>query len=217
VAGNFDNCYVVNHFEKELSQFRDIFDSMEITQFINRRGTVRMSKQTYEDFGITELQYNMPQFINGWWRKQRIPHMQTLQADKKTKKRWREYCDDYGLVLLWLPDDVLFWNEWFAIRHVENYPGEYMWKHPNTGIQACIVAAETKGSEEIYVVGLDFYQDDYLHRRDVCLPLTRQRAKMKRTRMIEHFEDVLDHYKDIQWHIVTNYKSLRHGDHVELL
>lgn len=217
ISDNFTDCYVVNHCEKELYEFQEIFRGKNIVQFANRRGTVRMSRKTYSDFGITEIQYNMPQFINGWFRKQRIPHMATAQADPKTKKRWKEYCDDYGLALLWLPEEVLFWNKWFESRGVENYHEEYMWKHPNTGVQACIVAAEVIQPEELYVAGLDFYQDDYLYRRGVSLPLARQREKMKRTRMIEHFEEVLGHYSWINWRIVTNFKSLKHGDHVELL
>jgi len=205
VSDGFMTCFIVNHFERELKEFAHLLKEKNIVQFVNRRGTIRMSAETYEQFGIKTVQYNLPELINGH---------PTSEVDKKTKKRLKEY-GEFGLKLYYLPQRLLDWNKWF--EPFENYPGEYMWKHPNTGIQACIYAAEVIHPKDLYVVGLDFYQDDYLFRRDVCNPLKVQQKKISRVHMIEHFEWVLEMHGDINWHIVTNYKNLKHGEHVRLL
>lgn len=205
VSDNFTDCFIVNYFEKELEKFSNIFQSKNIIQFVNRRGTIRMPKRIYEKFNITELQYNLPERIKG---------QKTELVDKKTKKRLREYSE-FNLKLNFLPEELLVWNKFF--RPYENYPNEYTFKHPNTGIQACIYAAQIVRPKNLYIIGLDFYQDDYLYRREVCNPLKVQQKKMKRCHMIEHFEFVINSFIDINWFIVTNYKRLKHKDHVKLL
>ena len=235
VANEFDDCFVVNHFAREFEQFKNLFLDKRIVQFVNRRGTVRMPLETYREFGITEVQYNLPERFHNlhenvdeedlrvWYNvltkeaggyclgteemeflilmNERMETTPTVLVDKKTNKRLKEY-GEYGLRLVYLPEFLLKWNLFF--RPYENYPNEYFFKHPNTGVQAVIYAAEIHQPERLFVVGLDFYQDDYLYRRDVSNPLDVQQKKIKRCHMIEHFVDVVKAFPGIEWHIVTN-------------
>jgi len=214
IADKFDDCYVVNYQEKELLKFEKYLKGKNIIHFVNRRGTIRMSKEIYRRFNITTIQYNLPEFVSGYFRKQRIPKVPTIQVDKKTQKRIREYSE-FDLKFQWLPEKVLFWHKDF--EPYENHPGEYLFKHPNTGVQACITAAEVIKPEHIYVVGLGFYQVGYLYRREVCNDIKTQQKKIKRCHIIEHFEKVLSYYNNIKWTIGTTYRNLKHGDHVEIL
>lgn len=218
IADKFDDCFIVNHWENELKEFGHLLKGKRIVQFVNRRGTIRMSKSVYDEYGITQIQYNLPEFISRSVGKNKsvqfLEPQKTAEVDKKTSKRLREY-GEFGLNLHYLPPHILAWNEFFD-PFVE-YKGEYTYKHPNTGVQACIYAADVVEPKNLYVIGLDFYYSDYWKRRTESISLTKQQAKMERCHMVDHFRLVVEYYKDINWNIVTEYKDLVQGYHVTLL
>ena len=85
-------------------------------------------------------------------------------------------------------------------------PGDsdYTKKHPNTGVLAIKYAAHILKPKNLWIVGLDFYQNDYLFRRPWQTPLELQQLKMKNTDMVSHFMDIVTKNTDVNFKLLTN-------------
>ena len=186
VSDNFEHCYMVNNFDRninnadsEYSIVAPVLKGKNIVHFVNRLNTAPLLPEHYKELGITEIQFTKCEYDS------MISQMRGLY-------------ESYGLNCHLLPEELLGYNDFFAGT------GNYAKKHPNTGVLAIIYAAHILKPKNLWVVGLDFYQNDYLFRRPWQAPLKQQKAKMDRTNMVEHFIDVVRRNPNVNFKMVTN-------------
>jgi hypothetical protein len=196
-ADNFDHCFMVNNFDRNIENENSEWSTVaphlrgkEIAHFVNRLTTAPLLQEHYEELNIKHVQFS----------KMKIDHM--IAAVKP-------YYEQCGLQCHFLPEAALAYNDFFEDKYFLK-PGDsnYSKKHPNTGVLAVIYAAHILKAKNVWIVGLDFYQSDYLHRRPWQTPLERQQLKMKNTDMIGHFADVIQRNQDIQFNLVTKAKNI---------
>ena len=184
VSGEFDHLFIVNNIDRNIDNKNSEWDVIapniegkEVAHFVNRLPTATLLKKHYEQLGVKEVQFTKSE----------------LDFDLKGMKRIYE---SFGLNCNLLPSELLEYNKYFG--------PEYARKHPNTGLLAIIYAAHILKPKNLYVVGLDFYQNDYLYRRPWQAPLEQQQAKMQRTDMVGHFVDVVKKNSKVNFKLITN-------------
>jgi len=188
VSSNFNHCYMVNNFDRNLdnkdSEYSIVAPQLKgksIVHFVNRLATAPLLPEHYKELGITDIQFTKSEY------------------DPMISKM-RETYERYGLRCHLLPEELLGYNDFFQGT------GNYAKKHPNTGVLAIIYAAHILKPKNLWVVGLDFYQNDYLFRRPWQPPLEQQQEKMDRTDMVNHFLDVVKRNSDVNFKMITNAK-----------
>ena len=186
VSNKFDHCFMVNNFDKNVNNDHSEYSIVapelkgkQIVHFVNRLSTAPLRPKHYEELGIRNIQFSKAE----------------LDGLLKGMKVFYEGC---GLTCHLLPEELLGYNDFFQ------GVGNYAKKHPNTGVLAIIYAAHMLKPKNLWVVGLDFYQNDYLFRRPWQAPLKQQKAKMDRTNMVEHFIDVVRRSPDVNFKMITN-------------
>lgn len=186
--GKFAHAFIVNNFDLEYDTVRPHLDGVEIIQFVNKLQTAILSRQHYEGFGIKKIQTNM------------------ALAIPRNKKAFRRMLTDYepfDLEVFSLPEEMLKYNRFFTKRGIEGYK----YKHPNTGLLALCYALEYISPSEIFMCGLDFYQTDYKFRRKHQNPQRKQIAKMNRTKMVEHFIELVRSRPEIKFTLGSYYDN----------
>ena len=186
VSDRFDHCYMVNNFDRNInnedSEYSIVAPELkgkQIVHFVNRLDTAPLLPEHYKELDIRDVQFT----------KCELDHMILGM---------KHLYESYGLKCHMLPEELLGYNDFFQ------GVGNYAKKHPNTGVLAIIYAAHMLKPKNLWVVGLDFYQNDYLFRRPWQAPLKQQKAKMDRTNMVEHFIDVVKRNPDVNFKMITN-------------
>ena len=138
----FDKCFIVNNFEKEAYHFEEILKKKEIIHFVNRSSYTVLKKKTYKYFNINSVQMAAP--FNPF---------------------------DKNLIISFLIYKFFFLNVTTMpknILHKFHYTGNnaYKNKFPNTGILSVLYAAEILEVKNLYVIGLDFFTNDYFLRNE---------------------------------------------------
>jgi hypothetical protein len=128
------------------------------------------------------------------------------EADAKLLESKKTY-ESYGLRCHLLPKHLLSENEFFRDSYYLK-PGDsdYTKKHPNTGVLAIVYALRVLAPKNLWIGGLDFYQVDYLVRRAHLTSLENQQLRVKNTKMIEYFCDLLDRYRETNFYVVSDAK-----------
>ena len=116
-----------------------------------------------------------------------------------------------------LPEEALKYNDFFDDKYYLK-PGDsnYRAKHPNTGVLAIIYAAGLLKAKNVWIIGLDFYQSDYLYRRPWQTPIENQQLKMKNTDMIGHFIDITKRTPDVNFHLITKASNIPESDNLKV-
>ena len=198
VSQNFDHCYMVNNFDRNInnadSEYSIVAPELKgknIAHFVNRLDTAPLLPEHYKELGIINVQFTKCEY-------------------DAMISRMKKLYESYNLRCHLLPEELLQYNDFFQEI------GGYAKKHPNTGVLAIIYAAHMLKPKNLWVVGLDFYQNDYLFRRPWQAPLKQQKAKMDRTNMVEHFVDVVKRNPDVNFKMVTN-AELPELDNLEII
>ena len=188
VSDNFNHCYMVNNFDRNInnsdSEYSIVAPALKgknIAHFVNRLHTAPLLPEHYAELGIENIQFTKCEYDS------MISQMKDLY-------------ESYGLRCHLLPEELLGYNEFFEGT------GNYAKKHPNTGVLAIIYAAHVLKPKNLWIIGLDFYQNDYLFRRPWQAPLKQQKAKMDRTNMVEHFVNVVEKNPKVNFKMITNAK-----------
>jgi len=189
----FENCFLVNNFDKEIELVGDSLRGEKCVHFVNRLMTAPMTEKNYEEFGITEVQ---------------LPKVSTI-GDRRLKEAIRHY-ESMGLNTHFLPKKLLEFNR-------KDFDREYAKKYPNTGIVAIIYAMEMLRPKTLWIVGLDFYQSDYLVRRPHQSPMEAQREKIKRINLVEVTANIFRRYPDVTINMVSYYKGFPEVENVNIL
>lgn len=178
----FNDCFLVNNFDKEVKIIGNSLEGKNCVQFVNRLHTACMSSKDYKKFNIADIQ---------------LSKVSTF-GDKRMNEVVKHY-KSLGLRTHFLPKKLLKFNKEFS--------REYAKKYPNTGILAIIYALEMLKPKTLWIIGLDFYQSDYLVRRPHQNPIEVQRRKMKRLNLVKVTADVFKKFPSVKINMVTYYKG----------
>lgn len=188
----FKNCFLVNNFDKEIELMGNSLIGMKCVQFVNRLETACMFPENYQKFNIADIQLSKVSAFGD----QRL-------------RRVIKYYKSLGLKTHFLPKKLLLFNK--------EFDKEYAKKYPNTGILAIIYALEMFRPKVFWIIGLDFYQSDYLVRRPHQNPIHVQRAKMKKLNLVEVTANILKRFPSVKVNIVTYYRGFPNLPNVEIL
>jgi len=192
VEHNFENCFIVNNFDMEIEAVGDILKNKNCVQFVNRLLTAPLTRSNYEMLGVRHIQ---------------LPKA-TSFLDFKMREVMKVYSD-YGMTLHYLPKSLLEFNK--------NFGKEYAKKCPNTGAMAIYYALKMLRPKVLWVIGLDFYQHDYLFRRTHQNPLELQREKMDRINLVQVMADLFKSNPDTQIKMVTYCDDFPELENVEII
>ena len=182
IEKKFDACFIINQFEKELYHFEDIFKKKKIIHFVNRIRTAAMNKKTYKYFEINKIQMAVPFNL----------------FDKKLMVSYLKY-KYIGLEVKMMSKSIL---------HKFHYTGKdaYKNKFPNTGILSILFASEILKVKNIYIIGLDFYTDDYLYKTKTSNPVEITHQRFLNLKITDFFLDYIEKKKNTNFFLRTNYQ-----------
>lgn len=189
----FESCFVVNNFDEEMKLVGDSLTGKKCVHLVNRLMTAPLQKRNYKRLNITEVQ---------------LPKVSAVRDQRM--KRAIEHYKFLGLNTHFLPKKLLELNR-------KDFGKEYAQKYPNTGILAIIYALEILRPKVLWIVGLDFYQSDYLARRPHQNPIDLQREKIKRTNLVEVTANVFRRYEDVKINMISYYKGFPTPPNVKIL
>ncbi len=192
VSHMFDDCFIVNNIdrninnqESEWSIIAPAVKGKNIVHFVNRLQTAALYPLHYKELGIKEVQFSK------------------TGLDKHLSQM-KPYYESLDLKTNFLPPELLEYNKFFDDKfYLKPGDSDYSKKHPNTGVLAIIYAAHIIKPEFLWVIGLDFYQTDYLFRRPWQSPLKNQRLKMQNTGMQGHFVDIVGKNPTVKFKLIT--------------
>lgn len=183
VYHNYNDCFIVNNFDKEIELLEEYLVAKNTVHFVNRLMTAPLTPGNYKKMGITDIQLSKV----------------SDEGDRALKKAIKHY-KSLGLNTHFLPGRLL--------RFTSDFGSEYAKKYPQTGVLAVIYALDVIRPRNLWIIGLDFYQADYLVRRPHQTPIEKQRAKMERIDMVNTFINILKSYPEVNVSMVTYYEGL---------
>ena len=198
ISDNFDHCFIVNNIDKNVDPNKTEYnlvapniEGKEIAHFVNRLPTTPLLKKHYLKLNIKHIQFSK------------------TKLDFRLKKMKKLY-ESYGLTCHCLPKELLNYNVCFEGL------GNFKNKHPNTGVLSIIYVAHILKPTNIWIIGLDLYQSDYLFRRPWQSPLKNQMERMDGLKMLEHFMEILKTHPNVNFKLVTN-TSFPDVDNLEII
>lgn len=187
VYQNYDEQLFVNNFDLEFNSLKKYFiEKNKSAQMVNRLETAICKKNTYDSVVIKDIILTKP-------------------------KEWEN--EDLKIKQLKIKYSNLGMNVHYPTIENMRFAKEFgnPTKYANTGHLACFYVLDNIKPKHLYLIGLDFYQSDYLFRRKHQNKLINQRAKMKEINAIDNFiELVIKRNPEVMFHIVTyfNYPKL---------
>jgi hypothetical protein len=192
VYQNYRDCFIVNNFDKEIELLEKYLVAKNTVHFVNRLMTAPLIPGNYQKLGITDIQLSKV----------------SDRGDRALKKAITHYTS-LGLKTHFLPERLL--------RFTSDFGPEYANKYPQTGVLAVIYALDIISPRNLWIIGLDFYQADYLVRRPHQNPIEIQRAKMSRLDMDKVFINIVSRYPDVKVNMVTYYEGLPELNNLAIL
>lgn len=195
ISGRFNDCFIVNNFDRFAGDKTTEWDLVSpqlqgknVVHFVNRLNDCPLLEEHYQELNITDVQFSL------------------AEVDSKLAKSKKTY-ESYGLNCHLLPKYLLSENEFFRdTYYLKPGDSDYTKKHPNTGVLAIFYALRVLAPKNLWIGGLDFYQVDYLVRRPHLTNLENQQLRVKNTKMIEYFCNLLDRYRETNFYVVSDAK-----------
>jgi len=188
----FEQCFLVNNFDEEIKLVGDSLFDKRCVHFANRLMTAPLKPENYKKLNITDIQLSKVSACRDRRLKLIVDHYKSL-----------------GLNVHFLPKKLLEFNR--------NFGREYARKYPNTGILAIIYTLQMLQPKTLWIVGLDFYQSDYLVRRVHQNPIDLQREKIRRINLVKVTAGIFAQYPDTKINMVSYYKGFPAPPNVEIL
>lgn len=185
ISKEFNDCFIVNNNDKELDVVGEHLLGKNIVHFSNESYmTAPLKLENYRKFGIEEIQL----YKSSAWGKAMLYIIYIYQS--------------MGLRTVFMP------------RHLLNVSGklyglEYAKKFPSTGLLAIYYALNIIKPRNLWIIGLDFYQSDYLIRRDHNTPIEIMRQKMKRTDAAGSVNKWIEEYQNVKFNIVSYFDGFK--------
>ena len=197
VVTKFTECIIVNNFDAEIQVYGEYLKGKKVAQMINRRNTAISRPENYRKLGIK---------------------VGLVNANKQQKKRQKTMANmlknvGVGIQPFCIPEAVFK-------KYIRNYDTagtkrRQKMKFGNTGLGAICFVIEYIKPKNLYLIGLDLYQDDYYKRykHQYSWAYTKGRAQVKE---IPRFIEIIKNNPQINFHIVTNCKLFPKLDNVFL-
>lgn len=180
---NYNDCFIVNNFDKEIELLEEYLVGKNTVHFVNRLLAASLTPGNYKKMVINDIQLSKV----------------SAEGDGQLKKAIKHY-KSLGLKTHFLPKRLLMFNRDFG--------PEYANKYPNTGVLAIIYALDIIRPKNLWIIGSDFYQADYLVRRPHANHIEIQRAKIEKVDMVNVFINILKRYPEVNVNMVTYYEGL---------
>ena len=105
------------------------------------------------------------------------------------------------------------------ILHKFDYTGNsaYKNKFPNTGILSILYAAEILKVKNLYIIGLDFFTNDYFFRNEFSNSVDSNYKKFVDLKIFEYFLEFISKNADTKFFLKTNYKFKKKPDNLILI
>jgi len=179
ICEHFNRCWIINSFENLHSEIKCL-KGKTIGHYCNVLETTVMPEAFYVDFNIEEVVIS--RFT--WTRDAR-------QARKRYQKQG---IKEFSLI----PQDLSRYTKQFNRKHL---------KHPSTGVMSIIDAVERLKPKHVWICGLDFYEVDYLYRRDLAKPIEKQRFCMEHNEIPQQVFDFIEEHPKMFFHIASYYSK----------
>ena len=180
ISEKFNDCFIVNNFDKEIEIIGDYLVGKNIVHFSNRSfRTAPLKNINYKRLGINEIQFYKNSIL---WDKRSLYIIYLYNL--------------LGLSTVFLPKRLLK-------NSASIFGSEYKEKFPSTGLLAIYYALEIIKPKNLYIVGLDFYQSDYLVRREWNTPIEIMRKKMSKTDSSGVVNNWIKNYQKVNFIIGT--------------
>jgi len=188
----FRHCFLVNNFDEEIPIIGSHLRDNQCVHFVNKLKTAVMRREHYRDLDIRHVQY----CVSKVWGDRTLlgPALRYRINGLKTHK---------------LPKQLL--------RHNKNFGKGYELKAPNTGLLALWYALEIIQPKILWVIGIDFYEADYVVRRPWANPIEVQRDKMSRLDIPGEVGRAFSCHPGIAINMVTKYSQFQSAKNVRLL
>lgn len=194
VTKEFNDCFIVNNFDKEIEIIGDCLLDKNIVHFSNRSfRTAPLKPENYNKLGIKEVQLYKSSAL---WDKRLLYIIYIYHS--------------LGLRTVFLPKHLMKVSKGL-------FGSEFEKKFPSTGLLAIFFALEIIKPQNLWIVGLDFYQSDYLVRRNYNTPIEIMRAKMKKTDSPGAVRRWIREYPNVNFNIVTYFDGFEPQQNLKLL
>jgi len=196
VYKNYSSCLFVSDLDNEIDKLGKYLVNKNGVQLVNRGITCPWRKENYEKMKVKDVIFPR---VKGAREK-------IKGGDIKTKKLKSLY-KNLNLRIHYLPSFVMKYAPFFGKD----------FKFVNTGVLGIVYALTVVRPKHLWIIGLDFYQTDYIVKRK-GFSLVKRQERMKEydvaNVLIKKF---IEPRKDVQFHIVTYYDGFPKLDNLELL
>jgi len=166
---NFTDCLIVNKFDEELDLIGKYLKDKNIVHLVNKSKTAILSKDNYQKYNINEILLYKDSTLKDYELFLKIYRMKAM-----------------GLKTVFLPKnlleksgDLFGKNGHYKINN-KKYNLDFTKKFPSTGFLAIYYALKVIKPKNLWIIGLDFYQKDYLVRRSWNTPINVMQKKMEK-------------------------------------
>ncbi len=187
----YKSCLIVNNFDKEIENYPNYYIKKDAVHLVNRLRTAICSRQTYNKTNIKNIIFSKSREDGNI--KQVIPLYKKL-----------------NLYIHFMPEYILNISSLY-------FGDKYKERCPNTGFLGILYICQHYSPKDVWIIGLDFYQTDYLTRRPWQNPLKIQQEKIKEINMIDNFIKLINNYPNTMFHVITYYDKLPKLQNLEVL
>jgi hypothetical protein len=192
ISHEFTECYIVNDFKRELDLIVEQLKNKKIHHFVNSMAKASLQKKQYKNFGIKSLQFSFT-------KNMAIKQGEKTGEHQKKPKGLRKHYEHLGLT---------------SIKFLPNEHEKITRSIRNTGICCISYVSEFIRPSNIWIAGLDFYESDYLVKRNYKY----QKKKAKQIKMVESFIKIVKKHPHITYHLVSyHHKNLLSIENLKLL
>lgn len=187
VYQKYQHQMIVNNFDLEYKPLKKYLIGKFTVQMVNTLKTARCHKNVYRGMQIGKILASRPEQDENF---------------KKVKYRFSRM----GLDVYPFPDNSMRLSSFFGNDT----------KYGMTGIAAIVYVLDVIKPKHLWIIGLDFYQKDYLFRRAHQYPLSRTKPRFAGypALFVEH---IVKKHPKTKFHMVTYYKSFPKLKNLEII
>lgn len=185
IESHFQDCFLVNNFDPEIEKIGRFLENKRIVHCVNRLLTAPLKPLNYIKLNISEV----------------LLSKSSLFWDRLLLRVFIHY-KRLGLSPVFLPPKFL------ALSN-ELFGSEGLNKFPNTGLLALIYTLSVIRPKNLWIAGLDFYQQDYLIRRPHQDPLQKQQQRMDEIGAIDVFHRLVSKSHDTTFYMLSYYDGFK--------
>ena len=202
---NFDDCLIVNKFDEELDLIGKYLKDKNIVHLVNKSKTAILSKDNYQKYNINEILLYKDSILKDYELLLKIYRMKAM-----------------GLKTVFLPKnlleksgDLFGKNGHFKIDN-KKHKLDFRKKFPNTGFLAIYYALKVIKPKNLWIIGLDFYQKDYLVRRNWNTPINVMQKKIEKINGYKTIENWIEKYSNTTFNIHTYFDGFNEQENLRL-